>query len=121
MHFHQIRGQTDIDKQHLPVGSMFVRSKRHGLEVVTYTNHDILDGRALPDPPQRFEQSKIGEEDLGDQPRIAPDGFAWICNICNKAKFRTFDEAVEHENTCADIFYPKYVLLNPLAINPTSS
>ena len=46
-----------------------------------------------------WQRGGQNEEDLGDQPRIATDGFAWICNICNKAKFRTFDEAVEHENT----------------------
>lgn len=26
----------------------------------------------------------------------------WVCDICNKAKFRTFTEAMDHEKTCTD-------------------
>lgn len=43
-------------------------------------------------------------EGLGDRPRVANEKFAWICDTCNKAKFRTFEEAVEHENNCTVTF-----------------
>ena len=46
------------------------------------------------------EKAKAEHADLQDQPRVAPEKHAWICDVCNKAKFRTFDEAVEHEKTC---------------------
>jgi hypothetical protein len=59
-----------------------------------------------PDSPIESEEKEkptVQEEDLGDQPRVAPEKHAWICDICNVAKFRTFDEAVEHESTCAGV------------------
>ena len=60
-----------------------------------------------PDTPAENEEKgkpEVEEEDPGDQPRVAPEKHAWICDICNVAKFRTFDEAVEHEATCNGIF-----------------
>jgi len=44
-----------------------------------------------------------------NQPRVAPDKYAWICDICQKAKFRTLDEAEEHEKTCDGTFDPNAV------------
>ena len=39
-------------------------------------------------------------EALGNRPSVAPENFAWVCDICKDAKFRTFEEALEHENNC---------------------
>ena len=36
---------------------------------------------------------------------ISPGEFVWICDFCNKAKFPTFEDAVEHENSCSDRFH----------------
>ena len=38
---------------------------------------------------------------------VAPDKYAWICDLCQKAKFRTFDECAEHEKTCSGTFDPE--------------
>ena len=57
-----------------------------------------------PAANEEKEKPKVGGEELGDRPSVAPEKFAWICDICNKAKFRTFEEAVEHENNCTGTF-----------------
>ena len=36
----------------------------------------------------------------GNQPHVAPEKYAWTCDKCQVAKFRTFEEAVEHEEKC---------------------
>ena len=33
-------------------------------------------------------------------PQVAPANFAWICDFCQKAKFRTLNEAKAHEKVC---------------------
>ena len=52
---------------------------------------------------KKNEEEKVGGQDPGDQPRVAPEKYAWICDICGVAKFRTFDEAVKHEETCTGV------------------
>jgi len=34
------------------------------------------------------------------KPQVAPENYAWICDICGVARFKTLDEAVDHENKC---------------------
>lgn len=46
--------------------------------------------------------TKVSGENSGDQPHVTPGKFKWICDICNKAKFHTYKEAVEHEMNCID-------------------
>ena len=47
-----------------------------------------------PPPPMIINSS--------DDVECRGTGVEWMCDICNKAKFRTFEEAVEHENNCTD-------------------
>jgi len=51
-----------------------------------------------------FDESKVDDlrakTDNQNQPRIAPEKYAWICDKCQVAKFRTLDEAEAHEETC---------------------
>lgn len=62
-------------------------------------NETVVD--KVTNPPQQSEK-RVGGENLGDQPHVAPRNFKWVCDICNKAKFRTFKEAMEHEDNCTD-------------------
>ena len=39
---------------------------------------------------------------------------AWICDKCQKAKFRTFEEAEEHEETCDGTYDPESADANAL-------
>ncbi|KAL7464196.1 hypothetical protein ACHAXS_004533 [Conticribra weissflogii] len=41
------------------------------------------------------------------KPQVAPENYAWICDICGVARFKTLDEAVDHENKCEGL--PKSV------------
>lgn len=42
-------------------------------------------------------------------PRIAPDNYVWICDMCGKAKFRIYDEALAHEKICSGVFEPEII------------
>ena len=42
---------------------------------------------SVDEPNQEFAVAKAPE--IQDQPRVAPDKYAWICDKCQKAKFRT--------------------------------
>jgi len=58
----------------------------------------------LDEPNKKPGAAKTLEN--SDKPQVAPDKFAWICDICQKAKFRTLDEATQHEETCDGTFDP---------------
>ena len=67
--------------------------------LINHLNEDyqnVVDEMARVANKPEFE----GENLSGQEPIVTPDGYAWICDVCNEAKFRTFEEAVEHENAC---------------------
>jgi len=66
-----------------------------------------------PSTPTLDEPKDAGNTS-DNQPRVAPDKYAWICDKCQKAKFRTLDEAEEHEKTCNGTFDPDSV--PPMAV-----
>ena len=107
----QVKLYQDFRKYQKRTGDLGFFKQYHALRPVS--NHPAcLIGSAemesaSPDSPsanEEKEKPQVEGEDLGDQPRVAPEKHAWICDICNVAKFRTFDEAVEHENTCNGTF-----------------
>ena len=66
--------------------------------------------KSRPNTPVPFDESK--KQSVADQPadanrpQNAPEKFAWVCDICQVAKFKTLDEATEHEKTCDGSFDP---------------
>ena len=65
----------------------------------TPTNSDGSDG-------QKDAAAAVKASENQNQPRVAPESYAWICDICQKAKFPTLDEAEEHEANCDGTFDP---------------
>jgi hypothetical protein len=47
-------------------------------------------------------QSK-DKSDNADKPNVAPEKYAWVCDKCRVARFKTLDEAVTHEDMCDGI------------------
>lgn len=37
-----------------------------------------------------------------NQPSVAPEKHAWVCDVCKDAYFPTYEEALEHEVTCGE-------------------
>jgi len=68
--------------------------------------------------PNSPSHDGLCEKVKDNQPRVAPDKYAWICDICQKAKFRTLDEAEEHEKTCDGTFDPDSAPIMTLQQSP---
>ncbi len=106
----QVKLYQDFRKYQKRSGNLGFFKQYHALRPVS--NHpacligDAEKESSSPNSPsadEEKEKPKTDGEDLGDQPQVAPDKHAWICDICNVAKFRTFDEAVKHEETCTGV------------------
>ena len=106
----QVKLYQDFRKYQKRSGDLGFFKQYHALRPVS--NHpacligDAEKESSSPDSPsanEEKEKPKAEGEELGDQPQVAPEKHAWICDICNVAKFRTFDEAVKHEETCTGV------------------